>query len=98
MMPRYIDYVPADITSKTNTPYSFFARATIPWSLSCEKDGKTRDSVLAVVNNNVEKSAGGTTNLNAIIAGGFVALFVTVLLIILMACIASRQINSALPK
>jgi len=97
-MPDYLDYAPADFTSKTNTLYSFFARTTIPWSLSCEKDGKTRDSVLAVVNNNVEKSAGGTTNLNAIIAGGFVALFVTVLLIILMACIASRQINSALPK
>jgi hypothetical protein len=93
MMPRYIDYVPADITSKTNTPYSFFARATIPWSLSCEKDGKTRDSVLAVVNDNVERSAGGTTNLNAIIAGGFVAIFMTIPLIISMACCACSQID-----
>jgi hypothetical protein len=88
MMPDYLDYAPADFTSKTNTLYSFFARTTIPWSLSCEKDGKTRDSVLAVVSDNVHKSVGGTTNLNAIIAGGFVVIFLTFILVIPMASYA----------
>ena len=97
-LPRYIDYCPADLTSKTNTLYSFFARSTIPWSLSCEKDGKTRDSVLAVVSDNVERSAGGTTNLTAIVAGGFVALFIMVAMIAPMACNACCPIRASDPK
>jgi hypothetical protein len=79
-----MDYVPADAVSKANTPLAFYARSTIPWNLSCEKDGKTRESVLSVVDDNIEKNAGGLTNLNAIVAGGFVALLIFIPLVIPM--------------
>lgn len=41
--------------------------------------------MLAVVTDNVGRSAGGMENLNAIVAGGFVAIFISVALIIPMA-------------
>jgi hypothetical protein len=85
-MPRYAEYVPADIVSKSNTLYSFFARSTIPWSLTCESEGKTRDLVLAVVGDQVERIAGGETNLTAIAAGGFIILFMTLIFMVPMAC------------
>jgi hypothetical protein len=81
-LPRYLEYVPADTVSKANTPLYFFGRSTIPWNLSCERDGKTRKSVL--LGDNIEKNAGGLTNLIAIVAGGFVALLIFVPVIIPM--------------
>ena len=81
-LPRYLEYVPDDTVSKANTPLYFFGRSTIPWNLSCERDGKTRKSVL--LDDNIEKNAGGLTNLIAIAAGGFVALLIFVPVIIPM--------------
>ena len=79
-LPRYKEYVPNDTVSKANTPLYFFGRSTIPWNLSCERDGKMRKSVL--LDYNIEKNAGGLTNLFAIAAGGFVALLIFVPVIV----------------
>ena len=40
--------------------------------------------MISVVDDNIEKNAGGLTNLNAIVAGGFVALFIFLPLVIPM--------------
>ncbi len=40
--------------------------------------------MLSIVDDNIEKNAGGLTNLNAIVAGGFVALFIFLPLVIPM--------------
>jgi hypothetical protein len=90
-MPRYGDYVPSDLTSKSNTLYSFFARSTIPWLLTCESQGKSRDSVLAVVSGQIEGTAGGLNNLSAIVAGGFLILFLSAFFIGPMICAGARR-------
>lgn len=53
--------------------------------------------MLSVVDDNIEKNAGGLTNLNAIVAGGFVALFIFLPLVIPMS-ICSSTLGNANPK
>jgi hypothetical protein len=85
-LPSYTVYVPSDVTSKQNTLYSFFARSTVPWSLTCEGQGKTRDLFLTAVSDQIEGFTGGTKNLNAIIAGGLIILLLSVIVLLVMIC------------
>ena len=77
-MPDFDVYVPNFRQTKMNTPYNFYARATIPWTRACEAQGKTRESVFAVLSDdrlNLEAVPAGLKNLNAMIAAAFLVLF-----------------------
>ena len=39
-----------NITTKATKMYSLWTRATIPWKIECEKDGKTRTETIGKVN------------------------------------------------
>jgi len=52
----YNRYMPQDkLMKKKNLFYNFYVRALIPWNLSCEAQGKTRNSVLEGLANGVAK-------------------------------------------
>jgi hypothetical protein len=90
-MPDFEVYVPDYKSSKTATPYNFYARATIPWTLACEAKGKTREgafSVLADASVSLEEIPAGYKNLNALIAAAFLVLFLCFVFGVLHICAA----------